>query len=226
MLNSALMSEQDGNSKLMEVVPSAPVINRFLDFLDKEMTIMGILSAFFVAVVSVFLNAVGSADLAKNKETLFSDLWSQEHWYILVGSGWILGAAGLFYAQRNMLAWYYGQITPTMEDPKTPKKQIESVDPIQVSMEKANKELAWIPNRAAFRCLWLGLAAYAFAFLELAMKPHRHFGWLDIILSVVIVLFTLWQVRPEDKPRKTFFKRHEEKLLTWGRNARRQSISA
>ena len=76
--------------------------NSFLEYLDKEMTIMGILSTFSVAAAALFLNAIGSVEL--NKKTLFSLLWLREPWCVLMGSAWILTAAGLFYSQRSTLA--------------------------------------------------------------------------------------------------------------------------
>jgi hypothetical protein len=197
--------QADEPMKVDPSVQEVKEITKFLDFLDKEMAIMGILSTFSVAVVSLFLNAIGSADLTNPEKTLFSKLWSYEQWYILVGSGFILGAAGCFYAQRNMLAWYYGQITLAMEAPNLINGEAQSR--IQL-MKGANHELAWIPNRAAFRCLWLGLFAYGFAFLNVGKK----IGWEPltlIVLSLALALGTLIQAwKFEDKPRKTFFGRH------------------
>lgn len=51
----------------------ANTASSYLEYLDKEMTIMGILSTFCVAVVALVLDRVGSADLSK--QTVFS-LWT------------------------------------------------------------------------------------------------------------------------------------------------------
>ena len=64
--------------------------NKYLDYLDKEMTVMGILSTFSVAVVALVLDRVGSAEA--NKGSFFYLLWhglechAGQAGYILIGS--------------------------------------------------------------------------------------------------------------------------------------------
>jgi hypothetical protein len=83
--------------------------NNYLQYLDKEMTIMGILSTFCVAVVALVLDRVGSAE--PSKQTFFYFLWKNQSFYIVLGSSCIALAAALFYQQRSALAWFYGQIS-------------------------------------------------------------------------------------------------------------------
>src|SRR6266516_4768099 len=78
----------------------------YLDYLDKEMTIMGILSACCVAVVAALLNGIFTA--AKG---LWRSVARCGFWYGLVGSVFFLLAAFSFYVQRSHLAWLYGQIS-------------------------------------------------------------------------------------------------------------------
>lgn len=89
--------------------------NKYLEYLDKEMTIMGILSIFCVAVVALALDRIGSADLGK--QTLFTLLWRDQRLFVLLGSSCVAVAAVLFYIQRSALAWFYGQICLSIERP-------------------------------------------------------------------------------------------------------------
>jgi hypothetical protein len=64
----------------------------YLDYLEKEMAIMGILSAFSVAVVALFVQQIGTS---KN-DVLFGKVWQQAPWYILLGSAFVIVSAGFF----------------------------------------------------------------------------------------------------------------------------------
>ncbi len=69
--------------------------NNYLQYLDKEMTIMGILSTFCVAVVALVLDRVGSTD--SSKQTIFYLLWKDQSSYIVLGSSRVALAAALVY---------------------------------------------------------------------------------------------------------------------------------
>ena len=60
----------------------------YLDYLDKEMTIMGLLSTFCVAVVALALERVASA-----KEGGLVAVWELGYRFIVIGSGLMLGVA-------------------------------------------------------------------------------------------------------------------------------------
>jgi hypothetical protein len=77
----------------------------YLNYLDKEMTIMGILSTFAIAVPAFVLERAFSAGSG-----FFYDLRTLGQNYLLTGSALMLLAAAAFYKQRSQLAWYYGQI--------------------------------------------------------------------------------------------------------------------
>src|SRR5437867_7740198 len=80
----------------------------YLEYLEKEMTIMGILSTFCVAVVALTLEKVLGA---KPGETLLlTTIWTYGQGPWIAGSAWMLCAAFYFYRQRSRIAWVYGQI--------------------------------------------------------------------------------------------------------------------
>jgi len=65
----------------------------YLDYLDKEMTIMGILSAFSVAALGGVFTILTKAD------QIGPTLWSGGSVFLVAGSAYCLIAASLFYKQ-------------------------------------------------------------------------------------------------------------------------------
>jgi hypothetical protein len=168
----------------------------FLEYLDKEMTIMGILSSFAVASVALFLNSIGSAE--PQKQVLFYFLWSHSWWYILWGSACILASAALFYRQRAELAWYYGQISLAMDagGPVNARREREL-------RREADSWAAWISYFAALKFLWIGILTYASAFLRL--KRHIGGGWVTALGACIALwglaeYLLLLRFRYEDNP--------------------------
>jgi hypothetical protein len=78
----------------------------YLNYLGKEMTIMGILSAFAVIAPSVILDRTfGASSLTGG-----ASLWSSQSGLILLASAAMFVAALSFYRQRSDLAFYYSMI--------------------------------------------------------------------------------------------------------------------
>jgi hypothetical protein len=80
-------------------------VERYLTYLDKEMTIMGILSGFCVATLAASIKVFTSKDASAAQL-----LWQVCPLPILFAHAMLLFAALAFYRQRSLLAWYYGQI--------------------------------------------------------------------------------------------------------------------
>src|SRR6478609_344159 len=78
----------------------------YLDYLDKEMSIMGILSTFCVIVV-----AGTSKEILEADKGLLCQMAASGFGYFMSGSVVIMVAAFLFYYQRSILAYHYGQIS-------------------------------------------------------------------------------------------------------------------
>lgn len=77
----------------------------YLDYLDKEMTIMGLLSAFSVALASFATERIVNAE-----KGFLHDIWLVGRDHVIAGAATAILAAFFFYLQRSHLAWYYGQI--------------------------------------------------------------------------------------------------------------------
>ena len=81
----------------------------YLDYLEKEMLIQGILSAFcVVAAAGVFDRAINTG---AGPSAFLRNLQANGTAYLIAGSVALLGAAVMFYLQRSDLAEFYGQIT-------------------------------------------------------------------------------------------------------------------
>jgi hypothetical protein len=80
----------------------------YLEYLDREMTIMGILSSFCIAVVALVLKSVAGADSTSG--WLFHDLSNHRMVEVSLGCAFLVLAAFCFYLQRSKLALTYGAI--------------------------------------------------------------------------------------------------------------------
>jgi hypothetical protein len=153
---------------------------QYLGYLDKEMTIMGILSAFCVAVPSLVLERLTSAP----KESELVEIWSQGEYSFLVASILMLFSAALFYKQRSLLAFYYGRIAlgkPLKGHPEPEFKDWK---------ELADSWTTWIPYNAG---VWTGVAAgfeYFSAFLAYK-HPYfqKHASCCAFIVISALVVF-------------------------------------
>ncbi len=90
------MKKNDGNIS----------VERYLTYLDKEMTIMGILSGFCIAVLAASIKLVTSDNVAMSRDLVQASPLS-----LLIAHIMLLMAGLSFYNQRSHLAWFYGQIS-------------------------------------------------------------------------------------------------------------------
>jgi hypothetical protein len=130
---------------------------QYLEYLNKEMTIMGILSGVSLAAPAGILNAVLSKDSGDAKTLL----WTFGHYFIATGSVLCVLAAFLFYKERSRLAWYYGQICLT--EALTIKKSVSSAQ-LRERLRDADSWKTWWPYSWGCTCLGVGFVEYLFAF--------------------------------------------------------------
>jgi hypothetical protein len=181
----------------------AEQVKEYLDYLDKEMTIMGILSTFCVAAVALVLDRIGNADLSK--PSLFAWLWSHEALHILIGSGWLVIAALFFYLQRSTLAFYYGGLAMSVADPSVNERETAEW------LKDANSWATWLRYRTAFMCLVLSFLTFSIALVG-AINPARQMPlWWLWVLPTVIALeqipycSILYKFRYDNAPFQGFF---------------------
>jgi multisubunit Na+/H+ antiporter MnhB subunit len=86
--------------------PKEDNLKTYLDYLDKEMTIMGILSTFCILTMGFVAEKLFFPD----KESAYK-FWQTVNILCMLGLSGLLFAALAFYRQRSLLAWFYGQLS-------------------------------------------------------------------------------------------------------------------
>lgn len=152
----------------------------YLEYLDKEMTIMGLLSAFSVALASFATEKIISA----NKGFL-CDLWTHGQDHVITGALLAVLSAYFFYLQRSHLAWYYGQIT--LSEARAAASPVSLED----WLTWADGWDTWTRYQTGFTALTLSFASYAYAVTEALTPSTRAISplwslWLPLSIAALI----------------------------------------
>jgi len=175
-------------------------VKSYLEYLDKEMTIMGILSTFCVAAASLVIDRVCGAD----KSSYFQQLAQSRLPDVLVGSGFLLLACLCFYLQRSLLAFYYGGICMSIARPG------QSTWSMERWLIEADSWATWIRYRFGFMFLILATVAYGVALWRTSSGFATRRWWIEtIVASGIILFFSTYAVilsayRYEDYPLDAF----------------------
>lgn len=148
----------------------------YLDYLDKEMTIMGILSAFCCGVAGLVAKQAlptGTAGTGK----LFN-LGHPDFCYIASGLSLMIIAAGFFYWQRSLLAWQYGQIALWATD------QATSGQDLGILLQESDTWSGWIPYQVGLVLTAGGFCEFAGTFLPLA----QYWEMLYVVFVAVVTV--------------------------------------
>lgn len=178
----------------------------YLEYLEKEMTIMGILSAVALAAAGGTLTLVFG-----QKAELGERLWTHGHWAIIAGSTMCVAAGTLFYKQRSLLAWFYGQIclAPLLDR----KEQVSGL------LEDVDSWATWFWYCWGFNALTVGFVEYIAALVSIVYLPNNQvLLWIYRIVPFVW-LFILsgfqWYVM-------TRFRENENPWSDWWHNSIRK----
>lgn len=136
------MSDEKGNEKI------------YLGYLDKEMTIAGILSTFCIASLLVCINSF----ILPGKDGQLNIFWKESPWYCGFGLTGFLGAALSFYRQRSLLAYYYGQISLNVL-----RKKNEEVEEL---LDESDSWATWNFYKSGFGFLTISFAEFAFVLIN------------------------------------------------------------
>jgi hypothetical protein len=154
-----------------------PDTSKYLEYLDREMTIMGILSAVSMIAAAGVLNV-----FMGDKGDIKSDLWEAGQHCIVLGSMVCVVAAGLFYKQRSRLAWFYGQICLlAAAESGTPEAA-----KLRELFREADSWETWWPYSWGFTFLTAGFVGYVLAFV--AYWVHSLRGIRQVILGCLLVM--------------------------------------
>jgi len=153
-------------------------IDGYLQYLDREMTIMGILSGFCLAALSFSLDAILSVE---KQEQLALQVWQKGWPLVLTGAVLLLTAAYLFYEQRSAFAVLYGHISYWLATGEESEARC--------SLE------AFQDSRSGWNSYFFGHGSMISAFVAflLALGSTR-FDWIDYwdgVLSACLILISL-----------------------------------
>jgi len=172
----------------------------FVEYLDKEMNIMGILSVFCVAVSALALDRTAGAAVTSP----LAAAW--RHSAPLIASDVLLGfvAALFFYWERSLLAWYAGQLAlaEATDAPKTVQERLIDADGWDTWI---SYRLGFISLYAAF--LWMSLAVTREIFPAMMQIRQR---WLIgavlclVMLSSIVTRHILTKYKYEEDPWQAF----------------------
>jgi hypothetical protein len=169
----------------------------YLEYLDKEMTIMALLSAFSVALASFTTERIVSAERG-----FLHDLWLAGRDHVVAGAAAAMLAAFFFYLQRSHLAWYYGQIALAQS------RGTSSPEPVEEWLTWADGWDTWVRYQGGFILLTLSFAYYAYAVGQslaprLRSMPRLWSLWLPLLIALIIVAvrwYVLSRYPQEDRP--------------------------
>lgn len=175
----------------------------YLEYLDKEMTIMGLLSAFAVAVTSFATERILNAE-----KGLLNQIGSIGKLHVLAGAASALLAALFFYLQRSHLAWYYGQTTLAQSRGASSPESVESL------LTRSDGWDTWARYQTGFAILTLAIFYYAYAVAETLVEAISSVPLENSILlplfAVAAIESTRWYVLEkfpqQDKPYDTWCK--------------------
>jgi len=180
------MSEPDGGVKA------------YLEYLDKEMTIMGILSTFCVAGASLAIERTAGAE----KTSYLAMIWAHNMGNVVFGSSLLMTAGLFFYLQRSHLAHLYGSICISIARPES-----HYWDTKRWLLE-AYSWAAWLHYRFGFMSLTLAVIVFFDIILRNAYPGFPSAAMWFVFVPVILVFLANYLVlttyRYENEPRAAF----------------------
>lgn len=87
--------------------------SRYLDHLDKQMTMEGVITAFCVGTAAALFDRVLAADVSHGGDVM-KQLQGPAHAYMIGAAIALICAAAFFFLQREDLVWLHGEISMTV----------------------------------------------------------------------------------------------------------------
>ena len=191
----------------------ADPVSDYCDYLDKEMTIMGLLTAFAVAVPALVLDHVAGAK--PSEQPTMHEMWQTEQVVLAAGSLLFFSSALCFYLQRSALAYYLGQMRLSLT------AAYYQTSPTQHWLERADYWSAWLSYNVAFALLILGFVLYGFALFAPNLATQRPLTLiaalaLPALIYIVVNHYVKTTYRDEDHPWRSFFSALRHKSVPAG----------
>jgi hypothetical protein len=178
----------------------------YLDYLDKEMSIMGILSTFCLAVPAIIFERVTTAN-----DNFLAYVWICGESYFLIASVSMLAAASLFYKERSELAWYYGQIALKENLP-------DYVEPsINQWLKDVDSWETWVWYKIAFYLIFFASFEYVIAFgsyycpsIQENEVSYIIFPFFFLLISLVLMILVNLKFKYKERPFISWIKREKD----------------
>jgi hypothetical protein len=178
-------------------------VKPYLEYLDKEMTIMGILSAFSVAVPALVIERIASAP----NGTFLNLLWNSSRAQFWLSSGLMLLAASFFYIERASLAWHYGQTLISIAIPTYNSRNWKQW------IKDADSWATWRPYDIAFTSMRSAFYGYIVAILNAPIKSVFGLSLPTLFLIALDIEGVLLTIRLIAKTRHKYEETPIKKLL-------------
>lgn len=175
---------------------SLDAIQPCLDYLDKEMTIQGVLSGFSMAAAAAVFEAVLAA---KDTSPFVLSLQSKGSSYLEAGCAALVTAAALFYKERSDLAWLYSGFGLANADNSLCAERPKDSWSILECLDMFDSWHLWLWYRMGTYCLGAAAVEFVLALIStwtasLAARTAAAWGELDKILACAILasLIVIW----------------------------------
>jgi hypothetical protein len=173
----------------------------YLDYLDKEMTIQGILSAFCVAVGAAAFDRILGVKKA-DASGLVANLQYFSAPFVLAAIIALITAALFFYLQRSKLAWLHGQISLAVARDMQGIPTPSDANSLEAGLSIGNSWALW--NCYKFGMSFLVVTAAEAACALYAAILSWQISWLitivPFLIAAVVDLILLYVMNRRDNP--------------------------
>jgi uncharacterized membrane protein len=162
----------------------------YLDYLDKEMHILGVLSTFCLAVPSLIIERLSSLDDKSLGYDFFAALLCNGLPLLVVGCLLMFVGAASFYKQRSRLAWTYGQMALEIAIPNSTGKTLTE------RLKETDEWPTWIPYHCAKSAGILAILGFGCAVLSIFCPFFQaHCLACAIMLVGLLIILIVWICR-------------------------------
>lgn len=158
----------------------------YLDYLDKEMTIQGVLSAFCMLVTAGVLDRVIAADASKRTNVII-ELQTSALAYLAAAITALVLAAWFFYWQRADLAEVHGDLSRATTRETLNLKIPKDSYSVEQAIDKGDSWKLWHPYKWGLALLAVSVTEFALAIVKAEWRSWLPDSW---------DLRTLWWILP------------------------------
>jgi len=162
-----------------------PVEQPYIEYLDKESTLVGLLATFAVASAGLLLQATLGAKDASQAAVL----WVRSRGYVASSAALGVTAAVAFFRERSLLAYYIGQLSLAHALGGAPPEE-PGDDPMTTTdlLLAANSWSTWFWYQVGWIFLGAAAAAFVAGLVASSLTSLQSTFWQFIINVTIVVL--------------------------------------